>query len=70
LNDDKDNNFLAVPPKLAKQWHPVKNGTLTPDKIMAGSGMKVWWQCDKGHEWQTKVYTVPFFCLDFLMVLD
>ncbi len=41
--------------EIAKEWHPTKNGKLTPDDIGEGSGRKVWWKCDKGddHEWKT-----------------
>jgi len=41
--------------KLAKEWHPIKNGSLTPYEIGDGSSRKVWWKCDKGedHEWKT-----------------
>ena len=49
-------NCLATTnPKLAKEWHPIKNGSLTPYEIGEGSGRKVWWKCDKGedHEWKT-----------------
>ncbi len=49
-------NLLKMYPEIAKQWHPVKNGILTPDKVTPGSNKKVWWVCDKGHEWQTAVY--------------
>ena len=39
--------------QVADQWHPDKNGDLTPDQIVAGSAKKGWWKCDKGddHEW-------------------
>lgn len=30
-------------PELAKQWHPTKNGELTPDNITSASHRKVWW---------------------------
>ena len=41
-------------PKLAKEWHPTKNGKLTPQDIVAGRNKPVWWLCPKcGHEWQT-----------------
>jgi len=45
-------------PELAKQWHPTKNGKLTPDEVSAGTRQKVWWQCkaDPTHEWQASVY--------------
>ena len=40
-------------PTLAKEWHPTKNGTLTPHDIVAGRNKTVWWLCPKcGHEWQ------------------
>ena len=44
-------------PEIAKEWHPTKNGDLTPEDVMAGSYRKVWWKCAKGpdHEWQAKV---------------
>lgn len=51
----KSNSLAAVNPKLAKEWHPTKNGALTPHDVGAGSGKKVWWQCKFGHEWQTSI---------------
>ena len=30
-------------PKLAKEWHPVKNGRITPNDVSAGCSDKVWW---------------------------
>ncbi len=48
----KDNNLAIVNPKLAKEWHPTKNGKLTPNDFTSGSAYKVWWKCKKGHEWE------------------
>ena len=42
-------------PELARQWHPTKNGSLTPHDVLPGSHRKVWWVCDKGHEWRAAV---------------
>lgn len=42
--------------ELLAQWHPDKNGDLTPDKITSGSQRKVWWRCDQGHEWMGRSY--------------
>ena len=39
----KENSLAATHPELAAQWHPVKNGTLTPENVTAGSQKKVWW---------------------------
>lgn len=40
-------------PQIALEWHPYKNGDLTPDKFTVASGKRVWWMCKNGHEWQT-----------------
>ena len=47
-------SLAEVNPELAKQWHPTKNGDLTPFDLTVGSNKKVWWKCPKGkdHEWQ------------------
>ena len=47
----KENNLLKVYPDIARQWHPTKNGKLSPEKVTSGTDKKVWWRCDKGHEW-------------------
>ena len=53
----KGKSLAEVNPELAKQWHPTKNGDLTPNDVKAGSSKKVWWKCDKGddHEWETAI---------------
>ena len=53
----KSNCLATLNPKLANQWHPTKNGTLTPFDVGKGSDKKVWWKCDKGddHEWESSV---------------
>lgn len=38
------NDLITKYPDLAKEWHPTKNGTLTPDKVTYGSNKKVWWR--------------------------
>lgn len=50
-----ENCLETVNPKLAQEWHPTKNRTLTPFEVMPMSNKKVWWQCAKGHEWQAIV---------------
>ncbi|MBI5489099.1 MAG: zinc-ribbon domain-containing protein [Deltaproteobacteria bacterium] len=46
-------------PKLARQWHPTRNGGCTPADVLPGSHRKVWWKCPAApdHEWQTPVYS-------------
>ena len=44
-------------PEVADEWHPSRNGAVTPDAIIAGSHKKFWWKCPAGpdHEWRTSV---------------
>ena len=39
----KKNVLSVVNPELAAQWHPTRNGDLTPDDVTAGSDTEVWW---------------------------
>ncbi|MFE4143889.1 zinc-ribbon domain-containing protein [Peribacillus sp. YIM B13472] len=50
-----DNSLATIVPSLALQWHPTKNGTLSPNDVVYGSTKNVWWQCERGHEWRAKV---------------
>ncbi|MBN2509503.1 MAG: zinc-ribbon domain-containing protein [Spirochaetales bacterium] len=51
----KDNSLKAVHPAIAAQWNHKKNGALTPDKVFPAAGIKVWWKCKKGHEWEATI---------------
>lgn len=45
------NDLSTTHPELAKEWHPTKNGTLTPQDIVAGTRRKIWWICSYEHYW-------------------
>ena len=61
----KNNENLATcNPQLAKEWHPTKNGDLTPFDVTCGSNKKVWWLLSYNDpktgrhfdfEWQTSI---------------
>ncbi len=51
----KDNNLLTLFPKIAKEWHPTKNGNLTPKDLTHGTRKKVWWLCSKGHAYEAVI---------------
>jgi predicted DNA-binding protein YlxM (UPF0122 family) len=51
------NSLLTLRPNLAKEWHPIKNGDLTPHDVPIFSSKKIWWICELGHEWQVIVGT-------------
>ena len=43
-----ENDLASRFPDIAAQWHPTKNGKLTPHEITPGTNRKVWWQCSLG----------------------
>lgn len=49
------NSLQSLNPELAKEWHPTKNGELTPNDVTCSSGKKVWWIGKCGHEWNSLV---------------
>ena len=49
------NDLQTVSPTLAREWNYDKNGNLKPEQFSANSGKKVWWKCQKGHEWQVAI---------------
>jgi hypothetical protein len=53
----RDNSLVALYPEVAKQWHPTKNGELSPSELEPGSTQPVWWKCPEGrdHIWQAMV---------------
>ncbi len=56
LTSARNNNILKLYPHVATEWHPTKNGKLTPDKISYGSNKKVWWKCAWcKYEWQVEI---------------
>jgi hypothetical protein len=45
------NDLATTNPELVAEWHPTKNGDLTPSDVMVGSHKKVWWLCAQDHAW-------------------
>lgn len=53
---DVSNSLSKIFPQIAKEWHPTKNGKLTPENVYAHSSYKVWWKCDQcGYEYLATV---------------
>ena len=49
------NDLATINPNLAKEWNYKKNGDITPNDVTSCCGKKVWWKCNKGHEWEAKI---------------
>ena len=50
-----ENSLMVKCPKVAKEWNYNKNGVITPWDVSAGYGKKVWWKCEKSHEWTARI---------------
>jgi hypothetical protein len=57
------NSLLNKYPQIAKEWHPIKNLPLTPDRVRPSSNLRVRWQCqvNSSHEWLAKIKSRTFF---------
>ncbi|MFJ6680233.1 zinc-ribbon domain-containing protein [Microbacterium sp. NPDC091382] len=45
------NSMAATHPELAAQLHPTKNPGVTAHTFVAGTSKRLWWQCERLHEW-------------------
>ena len=52
----RESSLGVINPELAKEWHPTKNGMMTPYSYLCFSSKKVWWKCPKcSHEWKANI---------------
>ncbi|MDO4188243.1 MAG: zinc-ribbon domain-containing protein [Lachnospiraceae bacterium] len=47
----KDYNLEAYFPDISKEWDYEKNGDVLPSQMTPYTNKKVWWKCEKNHEW-------------------
>ena len=50
-----ENNFAALHPDLAADWHPDKNARIQPYEFAEHSKVKVWWRSIDNDEWQESI---------------
>ena len=50
-----DHCMADVKPELLKEWHPSKNIGIKAREALCTHSDKVWWICERGHEWQATV---------------
>ena len=49
-------DLKSLYPEIVKEWNYEKNQNLSPENVTSQSNKKVWWKCQKGHEWQSPIY--------------
>lgn len=52
------NSLARSRPDISEQWHPTKNGAMTPEDVTVRSPFLAWWRCKKvaRHQWQATVH--------------
>jgi superfamily II DNA or RNA helicase len=50
-----EKSLAATSPAVAAEWHPKRNGEVTPAQVDADHLMNAWWLCPNGHEYQATV---------------
>lgn len=48
-------DFATNYPELMEEWDYKKNGDVNSYKILPKVAKRVWWKCDKGHEWDATI---------------
>ncbi len=57
LQKQGQQSMVDVKPELLREWHPSKNKDVKAREVLCTHSDKVWWLCEKGHEWQATVRT-------------
>jgi len=52
-----DNCLKTTHPNIAKEWHPSKNGSITPRDVLPGTRIKYWFMCENKHEWEVCLFS-------------
>lgn len=55
-------SFGELFPEIAKKWHPILNGNLSPNMFTPLSNTKVWWIGKCGHEWENSIGVMTRGC--------
>lgn len=50
-----DNSLFFLNPRLCEEWNYDKNINIKPTEVTKYSLKKVWWKCNKGHEWLSTI---------------
>lgn len=50
-----ENCLETLFPNIAKEWDYTKNNNLKPNQVLSKSSKKIWWICDKKHEYCSRV---------------
>ena len=52
---EKNKKYIIDNPTLMAEWDWEKNADISPAQLTLFNHKKVWWKCQKGHEWQSTI---------------
>ena len=58
MAEKKEKQYVSDNARLMAEWNWEKNNELgfDPNQLTCGSGKKVWWKCNNGHEWEATIH--------------
>lgn len=55
MAEKKEKQYVSDNAQLMAEWNWERNIDAAPTQLTLGSGKKIWWKCNKGHEWEATV---------------
>ena len=52
MAEKKEKQYVSDNARLMAEWNWEKNVDFDATALTLGSNKKVWWKCNKGHDWQ------------------
>ena len=53
--EKKEKHNIIENAQLMSEWNWERNADFDPSQLTLGSNKKVWWKCQKGHEWKATI---------------
>lgn len=57
-NDIEESDSIFFNKEIMSIWNFEKNITIEPKKLSKNSNKKVWWKCNKNHEWESIIANI------------
>lgn len=54
---NQNNSLASQRSDIASEWHPTKNGDLSPHDVTCSQATKVWWLGKCGHAWDAVIHS-------------
>ena len=55
MAEKKEKRYVSDNAQLMAEWDWERNADISPSQLTLSNHKKVWWKCQKGHEWQSTI---------------